>query len=140
MEVNFVPLAFNQIVAKLDSTYNWDSILIGLTGGIEPHFGKNVWSSSGHLHMWYPKQIQPVTAWEAEIDKIFNQAVQILDRDKRKILYGRWQEIVADKLPLIYTVQPANIFAVRDKFGNLKPTSYGGAFHNIEEIYLKQPR
>jgi peptide/nickel transport system substrate-binding protein len=114
--------------------------LSGLTGGIEPHFGKNVWSSSGHLHMWYPKQIQPATVWEAEIDKIFNQAVQILDRDKRKILYGRWQEIVADKLPLIYTVQPANIFAVRDKFGNLKPTSYGGAFHNIEEIYLKQPR
>ncbi len=135
--VNFVPLAFNQIVAKLDSTYNWDAILIGLTGGIEPHFGKNVWSSSGHLHMWYPKQKQPATRWEAEIDKIFNKGVQILDRDKRKIVYDRWQEIVADKLPLIYTVQPANIFAIRDKFGNLKPTSYGGAFHNLEEIYIK---
>ena len=24
-----------------------------------------------------------------------------------------------------------------DKFGNLNPTAYGGAFHNIEEIYLK---
>lgn len=137
IKVNFVPLAFNQIVAKLDSTYSWDSILIGLTGGIEPHFGKNVWSSSGHLHMWYPKQRQPATRWEAEIDKIFNKGVQVLDRDRRKILYGRWQEIVADKLPLIYTVQSANIFAIRDKFGNLKPTSYGGAFHNLEEIYIK---
>jgi peptide/nickel transport system substrate-binding protein len=137
MEVNFVPLAFNQIVAKLDSTYNWDSILIGLTGGSEPHFGKNVWSSSGHLHMWNPKQKQPATVWEAEIDKIFNQAVQVLDRKKRKILYDRWQKIVADKVPLIYTVQSANIFAIRDKFGNLQPTAYGGAFHNIEEIYLK---
>lgn len=138
MEVNFVPLAFNQIVAKLDSTYNWDSILIGLTGGIEPHFGKNVWSSSGHLHMWNPKQNEPETDWEAEIDKIFNQAVQVLDRKKRKIFYNRWQEIVADKLPLIYTVQPADIFAIRDKFGNLEPTSYGGAFHNLEEIYVEK--
>jgi peptide/nickel transport system substrate-binding protein len=136
-KINFVPLAFNQIVAKLDSTYDWDAILIGLTGGIEPHFGKNVWASSGHLHMWHPKQSEPATAWESEIDKIFNRGVQILDRDKRKILYDRWQEIVADKLPLIYTVQSANIFAVRDKFGNLKPTAYGGAFHNLEEIYIK---
>ncbi|MCF7916865.1 MAG: ABC transporter substrate-binding protein [Candidatus Omnitrophica bacterium] len=138
MEVSFVPLAFNQIVAKLDSTYSWDLILIGLTGGIEPHFGKNVWSSSGHLHMWYPKQIEPETDWEVEIDKIFNQAVQILDRSQRKIFYDRWQEIVADKVPLIYTVQSANIFAIRDKFGNLKPTAYGGAFHNIEKIYIKK--
>jgi peptide/nickel transport system substrate-binding protein len=137
MRVNFIPLAFNQIVAKLDSTYDWDAILIGLTGGIEPHFGKNVWDSSGHLHMWYPKQSEPATAWEAEIDKIFNQAVQVLDRRERKILYDRWQEIAAERLPLIYTVQSANIFAVRDKFGNLKPTAYGGAFHNLEEIYIK---
>ncbi|MFO8052438.1 MAG: ABC transporter substrate-binding protein [Candidatus Omnitrophota bacterium] len=136
-KINFVPLAFNQIVAKMDSNYNWDAILIGLTGGIEPHFGKNVWDSSGHLHMWYPKQNKPATAWEAEVDKIFNQAVQILDRNKRKPLYDRWQEIIADRLPLIYTVQSADIFAIRDKFGNLQPTSYGGAFHNSEEIYIK---
>ncbi len=87
--------------------------------------------------MWRPKQKKPATEWEADIDKIFNRGVQILDRKERKVFYDRWQEIVADKLPLIYTVQPANIFAVRDKFGNLKPTAYGGAFHNLEEIYLK---
>jgi len=32
----------------------------------------------------------------------------------------------------------ANIFAVRNKFGNLNPTSNGGAFYNIEEIYILQ--
>lgn len=136
--VNFLPLAFNQLVSKLDSTYDWDAVLIGLTGGIEPHFGSNVWKSSGHLHIWYPRQKTPATAWEAEIDKIFDTAVQELDRNKRKALYDRWQEIVAQKLPLIYTVLPASIFAVRNKFGNLHPTPYGGAFHNLEEIYIKR--
>ncbi len=136
--VNFLPLAFNQVVARLDSTYDWDAVLLGLTGGPEPHFGRNVWASSGHLHMWHPRQKEPQTEWEAEIDFIFNQAVQILDEDKRKTLYDRWQEIVSEKLPFIYTVQPANIFAIRDNFGNLEPTSLGGAFHNIEEIYLKK--
>lgn len=136
-KVNFVPLAFNQLVSKLDATHNWDAVIIGLTGGIEPHFGNNVWQSSGHLHMWYPRQRKPATQWEAEIDSIFNQGVQTLDRDERKALYDRWQEIVAEELPVIYTVLPASIFAVRDKFGNLRPTPYGGAFHNLEEIYIK---
>lgn len=135
-KVNFVPLAFNQLVSKLDSTYDWDVILIGLTGGIEPHFGSNVWQSSGHLHMWYPRQKTPAAAWEFEIDKIFNEAVQKLDDKERKVLYDRWQEIIAAQLPVIYTVLPANIFAVRKKFGNLNPTSYGGAFHNLDEIYI----
>lgn len=136
-KVNFVPLAFNQLVSKLDSTYDWDAVMIGLSGGIEPHFGSNVWQSSGHLHMWYPRQREPATKWEAEIDNIFNQAVQLLDPDERKALYDRWQQIVAEELPVIYTVLPASIFAVRNKFGNLRPTPYGGAFHNIEEIYIK---
>lgn len=136
-KINFVPLAFNQLVSQLDSSYDWDAVLIGLTGGIEPHFGNNVWQSSGHLHMWYPRQPDPATEWEAEIDRIFNEGVQRLDRGERKQLYDRWQEIVAEQLPLIYTVLPANIFAVRNKFGNLNPTSYGGAFHNLEEIYIK---
>lgn len=138
LRVNMLFLAFNQIVEKLASTYDWDLVLIGLTGGIEPHFGRNVWASSGHLHMWHPRQETPQTEWEAEIDQIFDQGVQILNRKKRRDLYWRWQEIVAEQLPFIYLVQPANIFAVRNKFGNLNPTPYGGAFHNLEEIYIKK--
>jgi len=136
-KVNFIPLAFNQLVSKLDSTYDWDCVLIGLTGSIDPHFGSNVWKSSGHLHVWHPRQREPDTDWEKEIDKIFDEAVKILDEKERKILYDRFQEIVAENLPVIFTVVSYNLFAVRDKFGNLKPTSYGGAFHNIEEIYIK---
>jgi len=135
-KVNFVPLEFNQLVSKLDSGFDWDAVMIGLTGGIEPHFGNNVWQSRGHLHMWYPLQETPATKWEAEINRIFNEGVQELDKDKRKILYDHWQEIVAEELPFIYTVLPASIFAVRNKFGNLNPTPYGGAFHNLEEIYI----
>lgn len=134
--VNFIPLEFNQLVAKLDSTFDWDAILIGLTGGIEPHFGNNVWQSSGHLHMWFPRQKKPATGWEARIDEIFNKAVQTLNKKERKNLYDEWQMIVSKKVPMIYTALPLNIFAIRNKFGNLHPTPVGGAFHNIEEIYV----
>ncbi|UCD57518.1 MAG: ABC transporter substrate-binding protein, partial [Candidatus Hydrogenedentota bacterium] len=136
MHVHFTPLEFNNIVDKLASTFDWDCVLLGLTGGVEPHFGKNVWHSTGQLHEWYPRQKKPATQWEARIDEIFDLGVQELDRDNRKKLYDEWQLIVSEQAPLIYTVLPESIFAVRDKFGNLYPTAFGGAFHNVEEIYI----
>jgi len=137
-KVHFMQLEFNNLVTKLNSTYDWDAIILGLTGGIEPHFGNNVWQSSGHLHMWYPRQSSPATSWEKSIDDIFNKGVQELDKVKRKELYDEWQEQVAENVPFIYTVLPTSLFAVRNKFGNLYPTSYGGAFHNLEYIYIKK--
>ncbi len=136
MKVNFLPLEFNNLVSKLVSTFDWDAIIIGLTGGIEPHFGKNVWHSSGHLHMWHPRQKKPSTKWEKRLDEIFDLGVQELNPDKRKELYDEWQYIASDKLPLIYTCLAETIFALRKKFGNLNPSPYGGAFHNLDEIYI----
>ncbi|MFH1046070.1 MAG: ABC transporter substrate-binding protein [Candidatus Omnitrophota bacterium] len=136
-KVYFTQLEFNSLVSKLNSSYDWDAVVLGLTGGIEPHFGNNVWQSSGHLHLWYPRQEQPASEWEKRIDQIFNLAVQELDSQKRKDLYDEWQRIVAEELPLIYTVLPETIFAVRNKFGNLYPTAYGGAFHNLDRIFVK---
>ncbi len=140
IKVHFTQLEFNNLVTKLDSTFDWEAIVLGLTGGIEPHFGKNVWESSGHLHLWFPKQKKPATPWEVRIDEIFNKAVQELDPARRKELYNEWQRIVSEQLPLIYTALPANIFAVRNRFGNLHPTSYGGPFHNLVEIFIKEER
>ena len=138
MKVNFVQLEFNSLVSKISSTYDWEAIVLGLTGGIEPHFGKNVWASSGHLHLWHPLQKSPATEWEKRLDEIFNQGVQELDEKKRKVLYDEFQLIVSKELPVIYTVLESNMFAVRNKFGNLNPTAYGGAFHNLDEIYIKE--
>jgi peptide/nickel transport system substrate-binding protein len=137
MKVNFLSLEFNTLVTKLNATFDWDAIVLGLTGGIEPHFGKNVWHSTGGLHLWYPKQRVPATAWEKRVDEIFDQGVQELDENKRKALYDEFQVIISRQLPLIYTVLNSNLYAIRNKFGNLHPTSFGGAFHNIEEIYIK---
>lgn len=138
IKVNFVPIQFNTMVTKIDATFDWDAIIIGLTGGVEPHSGRNVWHSSGQLHMWYPKQEKPVTGWEAEIDRLFEDGATELDKEKRKKIYHRWQEIVSEELPVIYTVTPTALYAVRNKFGGIKPTSLAGVIPYIEEVYLKQ--
>jgi peptide/nickel transport system substrate-binding protein len=137
MDVKLQPVEFNTLVSKLTSTFEWETIVLSLTGGIEPHFGKNVWSSDGQLHMWNPRQKEPETDWEKRIDGLFNPGVQELNEDKRKVIYDEFQMIVSKELPVIYTVLKARLTAVRNKFGNLRPTNYGGVLHNIEEIYVK---
>ncbi|MBI2026768.1 MAG: hypothetical protein HYS98_03030 [Deltaproteobacteria bacterium] len=126
------------MITKLNSTFDYDAVLIALTGSMEPHFGANVWKSSGHLHMWYPSQEAPATEWEKEIDNIFEKGVSELDLKKRKKLYDRWQKIVSDQVPMIYTVLPAALYAIHNKFGNTYPTPVGEMFHNIERMFVKK--
>jgi peptide/nickel transport system substrate-binding protein len=136
VKVNFLPLDFNNLVSKLNATYDWDLILIGLTSGIEPHFGKNVWSYKGSLHMWNPSG-KAIAPYEEEIERLFNAAAKTSNAQKRKRLYDRWQAIAAGEVPLIFTAGQYSLYAVRNKFGNVFPTVYGGVFGEIEYVYDK---
>jgi peptide/nickel transport system substrate-binding protein len=136
LKVNLLQIEFNALVNKLTNSYDWDMVMIGLTGGIEPHFGANVWLSNSPLHMWFPRQSVPRTDWEARIDEIFTTGVSELDPQKRKVLYDEWQRIVSEELPVIYTVIPLQYTAVNNRVKNIKPTALGGVLHNIEELYI----
>jgi len=138
IKVNLLPVEFNTLVTKISIAKDWEAVIIGLTGGIEPHGGKNVWHTKGQLHLWNlcPDE-NNIADWERDVDAIFEEGVKELNPEKRKKLYDRWQQIVSDELPLIYTASPTVMMAVRNRFENLKPSVYGGVLHNIEEIKPK---
>ena len=137
IRVNYAPEAFNTLVGKLTGTFNWDAIVIGLTGGIEPVTGKNVWLSSGSLHMWWPKQEKAATEWETEIDRLFSQAEGEVSQDKRKVFYQRWQQVVAEQVPIQYFSYPKTQPAVRNTMGNATPIGLQGAIGPIDTLYYK---
>ena len=137
IKVNILLLEFNLLVDKMDSSYDWEGMVMGLTGGREPNDGANIWKSDARLHMWWPEQDKPHTEWEKEIDQIFAQGIRELDHEKRRALYKRWIEIVAREQPFIYLVNALQVVALRDRFGNIFP-SPAGIFHNEEEIFVKQ--
>jgi len=137
MKVHLLPLEFNTLVAKLTVTQDWEVVIIGLTGSIEPHFGANVWRSNGSLHFWNPKP-EEANDWEKKIDEIFRLGSMALDEEERKQYYFEWQKIVASELPVIYTLLSQSVFAVRDRFESLNPTPLGGAFYPIEELRIRK--
>ena len=116
---------FGVLVGQLVSTYDWEAMIIGFTGGSDPHSGIGFWHTSEALHLWYPNQPEPATAWEAEIDELYIKASQELDRDQRVAYYHRAQAIAAENVPVIYTTLSERLTAVRNVFGNTTPTLYG---------------
>lgn len=138
MQVTLAPEAFNTLVNRLVESYRWEAMVLGLTGGIDPHDGQNVWMSSGSLHMWYPKEPGPATPWEAQLDRYFTLAATTVDQNRRRAYYNQYQEIVAEQVPMIYTAIPTAYVAVRNKFGNIEFTAFGGAFWNFPDIFIKR--
>lgn len=133
LDVDYQVIEFGDLVSMLTSTYDWETILVGLTGGTEPHGGITVWHSSEALHLWYPHQSEPATAWEAEINELYIRGSQELDRTKRIDYYLKAQEIAAENVPLVYTTLAERLSAIRNVFGNMTPTLYG--FWDIRYLY-----
>src|SRR5439155_1470822 len=62
IRVNYRPLEFTTLVEKLSTNFDWDAMVMGFTGGVEPHNSSNLLTSSGNLHLWQPNQEHPATS------------------------------------------------------------------------------
>ncbi len=136
VEVHFQPIDFNNLVSRLTAPpYEWEAVIIGLTGSLDPHFGRNVWHSSGLLHMWHPRQENPSTPWEAEVDRLIDRGAVELDFKKRVELYRKAFRIITEQQPMIFIATPKSMLAVYRKFGNLFPTVWG--WYEEEMLFVK---
>ena len=125
LDVDFRTVDFGDMVTQLTATYDWEAIVVGLTGSPDPFGGMTVWHSGEGLHLWHPNQPEPATEWEAEIDELYIAGSKELDHEQRVQHYWDAQAIVAENVPLIYTTQSERLGAVRNVFGNTTPTLYG---------------
>ena len=117
IKVNIRVLDFQKQVQQLFETFDWDSMLMGLSGsGIFPSQGSNVYPSSGNLHMWYPNQKSPATEWEARVDYLYNEGMYSVDTKKAQGIWDEFQEILLEELPMIYLIRPRNFWAINNRW------------------------
>ncbi|WP_414620898.1 ABC transporter substrate-binding protein [Calothrix sp. CCY 0018] len=144
IQVDFTPLAWNTYLDKISNSLDFEMALLGLTGGLEPNDGANVWKPEGGLHMFNQKpqagqkpiegwEVEP---WEKEIARLYVKATQELDEEKVKEIYGETQKITQENLPFIYLVNPLSLGAIRNNIQGTKFNAIGGAFWNIEEVKI----
>ena len=126
VDVTFKPEAFNELVTRLVSSYDWQMILIGLTGSVDPVGGANVYPSRGSLHMIEPNQEAPRRAWEAAVDAAWDEANLTTDEEQRTRGFRKLQELWIEEVPWAYTFAPAVMHAYRNTVGNIKPHPLNG--------------
>jgi len=137
----YLPIDYRALVERINVTFDYECALMGLGGGGgDPASQMNVLRSSEELHQWFPFQKTPSTDWEARIDSLMDAQMRTLDFAQRKRGFDEVQIILAEELPMIYTVAPFAAAAIRSGVGNLR-SAVLSPYHltwNLEELYFKK--
>jgi peptide/nickel transport system substrate-binding protein len=121
IEITPNPVDFNSLVGQLVASYDWELVVIGLTGSLDPISGANVFPSSGNLHMIEPNQETPRRDWEVRVDEAWDIANLTTDEDQRKRGFQVVQEVWLEESPWTFTFNNAVLHAYRDYIGNIYP-------------------
>ena len=123
MKINYTPADFNSLVGKL-LTPDYDAVLIGLTGIVDPGDGWNIWRMDCGLHFFnFSPKLRPGVVdpdvyeafdWEERIHEIFVKSISEMDEQARWGLFAEFQMIVTEQQPLIYTVTQNYLYAYKD--------------------------
>ena len=141
MQVHVVPLEFRAVIDRVFQSFDYEAAIMALGGGdADPNPEMNVWTTSGTSHLWHLHETEPASPWEREIDQLMQQQMITLDYGKRKQLYDRVQQLIAEHLPFIFLATP-NILAVANpRVGNFHPAVLDPyTLWNADELYIRTP-
>ena len=139
IDAHVVTLEFHSMVDRFLTSYDYEAAVMGLVSGdADPTSEMNVWMSNGDTHLWHPNQTHPATPWEAEMDRLMREQQVTLSYAKRKHLYDRVQEIIAEDLPVICLVGPDILVGASDRVRNLQPAIMDPyTLWNIDQLYVR---
>ena len=87
----------------------------------DPAGNLDFWLSSGSTHLWHPKQAQPGSEWEAQIDAVMLKQAASLDIPERQRLFADVQRTVAENLPAISFATPHVFVATSARVTSVRP-------------------
>lgn len=114
--INVRQADFQKMVESLLSSFDWQSVMIGLGTQMFPSQGSNVWPSSGNLHLWHPFQEKPATDWEARIDALYNEGCHTVDKTKAIKIWDEYQRLILEECPVIYLIRQKSFTAVNNRW------------------------
>jgi len=138
IQVHIVPLEFRAMVDRVFQSFDYDAAIMGLGGGdADPNPEMNVWSFRGTSHLWHLGETEPATTWERELDQLMQQQMVTLDYAKRKQLYDRAQQLIAQNLPFIFLGTPNILASASSRVGNFHPALLDPyTLWNADELYV----
>jgi len=122
IKANFNPINFNALVTKLLGG-EFEAVLLGFTGGVEPAASANIYPPCGGLHFWKYSDCEDPTPRAQRYGELFDLGVKTYDFDEAYGYYAEFQKLFSENLDLIYTV---NLVYRGAWYNNLKNTAEFG--------------
>jgi peptide/nickel transport system substrate-binding protein len=136
-----VPLEVRSANDRVLNSHDYDAIVMGLVSGdADPTPDMNILMSNGQTHLWHLEEKTPATPWEAELDQLMQKQLITVDHQKRKEIYDRVQEVLAQQLPMVYLACPNILVGAEENLGNFHPAIIEQyTFWNAEELFWHTP-
>jgi peptide/nickel transport system substrate-binding protein len=111
---------------------NFDATILGWSIPIDPDV-YDIWHS-GKIR---PGELNFVHFRNAEVDLLLEEGRRTLDQERRKEIYGRFQEILAEEQPYTFLFVPDALPVVARRFRGIEPAP-AGIMHNFIHWYVPE--
>ena len=134
VKVELQRVDFETLQGKLHANHGYECAIFLLSGGQTLPYSTTL-KSSGPMHVW--RSYRPVD-WQGRLDSLMVLQSTTLDPAIQKKQWDEAQAIMAEQLPLIYTVTRRGYAAGRSDLRNLRPSNSTDRHltWNLEELYL----
>lgn len=93
--------------------------------------------------VWHSSQIEKglnrVAYRNPEVDRLLEEGRRTFDREKRAVIYGRFQEIMAEEQPYIFLYVPEALFCIHKRIKGIVPTPNGVGYKSPIRWYVPKP-
>lgn len=118
---------------------NFDTTILGWISAMnDPDVEYDVWHSSQSFKEGRLRGNNFISYHNKEIDKLFEEGRVTMDKDKRKKIYFKIQEILAKELPYVFLYHPKVIVAIRDRFAGVTPPGPAGPLLHLDKWWVKK--
>ena len=118
MDVTYRPKQFNALVSNMFGS-QFAAMMLGLTGGVDPASGLNIWRTDGNLHFWRFSSEENPPEWERRVEDLMEEGARVFDVEQAvEEYYVEFERMASEYLPLIYLANQQFLYVVDECLGN----------------------
>ena len=132
IKVNVRLVEWSAFINEFIDKRRFEAVILGWSMGLDPD-QYDIWHSS----KTHEKEFNFISYSNPEVDRLLEMGRRVFDQQKRKKIYYRFQEILAEDAPYVFLYVPDALPIVHARFRGIKPSPIGITY-NIHKWYVPE--
>jgi len=134
IKVNIRVVEWTTLIHQFIDKRRFQAVILGWTTGLDPDLYDIFHSSKIN-----PPGLNFISYKNEELDRLLEEGRYTLDKEKRKKIYYRVQEILAEDQPYTFLYIPYSLEAIHQRFRGVSPSAIGIAY-NLERWWVPKDK